>query len=58
MVPEDLSPQIKQMARVYENITDPREKIRKIKDDLTLNYSYNVETGEIPQNDNFLDNFQ
>jgi hypothetical protein len=56
-LPFNLSPEIKQMARAYESITDPREKVAKIKEDLALNYTYNIVTGKLDEYESFLDNF-
>ncbi|MBN2532244.1 MAG: hypothetical protein JXB88_05100 [Spirochaetales bacterium] len=56
-VPVMISPQIKQLAGTYTSIPDPRKKIAKIKQDLALNYSYNIDTGGIRENESFLENF-
>lgn len=56
-LPTGLLPEMKQMARTYETIPNPRDKIAKIKEDLILNYTYNIVTGNIRKNESFLDTF-
>ncbi|MBN2441709.1 MAG: hypothetical protein JXJ04_10185 [Spirochaetales bacterium] len=56
-IPLSLSPEIKAMAEEYGDILEPRGKIAAIIRDLALHYTYNIDTGTIKRNENFLDNF-